>query len=111
MIINVKQSRSFVPHSIGQYVLKVRNYLIITYPEHALIQQIHELDKHINEVIQFAFLHKIKSEINILNLTILFLNRNIPINLSAEQSAILNNQRWSENKRTEEFFLHVLLNN
>jgi len=109
MKISAKQYESFVDASKAAYALKVRTYICEKFPEHSLSKRVEDLDRRINEVITFALGHNINAEINVLNLVILFLDRSIPSILTNEQGSILRNPQWSEDKRTEEFYLHVLL--
>jgi hypothetical protein len=111
MIINNKQIGSFVPNAIDSFAVKVRKYICENYPEHVMSKKIDDLDHRIKEVIKFAFANKIKSEINILNLVILFMDKYVPDKFSVEQLEILKHSKWSEDKRTEEFYLQTLLFN
>jgi hypothetical protein len=110
-MIITNQQRSFLNSAaIDGFVLKTRRYVCENHPDHPLAKQTTLLDKKIKEVIQFAFAYSIKSEINILNLVTLFLDRPVGAKLSTAQHAILAHKKWNEDQRTEEFYLNTLLN-
>lgn len=90
------------------YIDKVMKHLVsikIIKPDN-----IHDSKKTIQSIIDFAHSFEIYSEINILNLSILFYSSPFTKKINTEQGEILKNRNWNEDKRTEEFYLLTMLN-